>query len=157
MKIQEVRIHKVVVPMKRGAVHSEGVRDPLCAPDPVTGRSADFWAFPKWIVELVADNGLTGLGEPRRGDLYEPLKRQADMLVGKSLVDLPIGNLPLPHGDTYESYIIYEAFEMAWYDLLGRHLGVPVWYLLGGKRTDRVPVDYWMGRCSPGETAERAV
>ena len=155
MKIAEVKIHKVIVPMRPSTVHSPGVDDKLCAPDPFTGRSLNFDEFPKWIIELVADNGLIGLGEPRRGDLYQPLKQYADMIIGKTLAELPIGNLPLPHGDAYESYIIYEAFEMAWLDLLGKYLGVPVWHLLGGKRIDRVPVDYFMGRADPEETARR--
>ncbi|MAE63451.1 MAG: hypothetical protein CMJ18_04195 [Phycisphaeraceae bacterium] len=156
MKIVDVRIHKLIVPMKPRAVHSEGVDDKLCAPDPVTGRSANFWDFPKWIIELVADNGLTGLGEPRRGDLYGPLRRSADLIIGRTLAELPVGDLPLPHGEDYGSYIIYEAFEMAWFDLLGRHLGVPVHHLLGGKRIDAVPIDFWMGRGTPEDTAARA-
>ena len=156
MKIVDVRIHQVIVPMRPGVVHSEGVRDKLCAPDPVSGRSLDFWEFPKWIIEMEADNGLVGLGEPRRGDLYGPLREQADLIVGKRLLDLPVGNLPLPHADDYESYIVYEAYEMAWLDLLGKHLGVPVHHLLGGKKIDRVPVDFWMGRGTPEDTAARA-
>jgi len=156
MHIVDVRIHKVVVPMRPGAVHSEGVEDKLCAPDPVTGRSVNFWEFPKWIVELVSDDGLVGLGEPRRGDLYGPLRAYAEQVVGKTMQELPVGNLPLPHGDDYESYIIYEAYEMAWLDLLGKHLGVPVHHLLGGKRIERVPVDFWMGRGTPEDTARRA-
>lgn len=155
MQIVDVRIHELIVPMKPETVHSDGVDDKLCAPDPVSGRSANFWEFPKWIVELIADNGLVGLGEPRRGDLGGALREQGESLIGKQLIELPPANLPLPHGDDYESYIIYEAFEMAWYDLLGRHLGVPVWHLLGGKRIDRVPIDYWMGRCTPEATAKR--
>ena len=155
MKIVDVKIHKVVVPIKPDTVHSEGVEDKLCAPDPITGRSLNFYEFPKWIIELVADNGLIGLGEPRRGDLYEPLKEYADLIIGKTLLDLPVGNLPLPHGDNYESYYIYEAYEMAWLDLLGKHIGVPVHHLLGGKLIDRVPVDYWMGRANIEDTARR--
>lgn len=156
MKIVDVRIHKIIVPMKPDTVHSPGVEDKLCAPDPVSGRSLNFWEFPKWIIEVVADSGLIGLGEPRRGDLYEPLRQYADLIIGKTLSELPIGNLPLPHTDEYGSYIIYEAFEMAWLDLLGQHLGVPVHHLLGGKQIDRVPVDYWMGRADPEETGRRA-
>ena len=156
MQIVDVRIHKVVVPMRSGAVHSEGVEDKLCAPDPLTGRSLNFWEFPKWIIELVGDNGLVGLGEPRRGDLYAPLCEYAELIIGKTLQELPVGHLPLPHGEDYESYIIYEAYEMAWLDLLGRHLGVPVHHLLGGKKIDRVPVDFWMGRGTPEDTARRA-
>lgn len=156
MKIIDVHIHKVVVPMKPHTVHSPGIEDKLCAPDPVSGRSLNFWEFPKWIIELVADNGLIGLGEPRRGDLKESLQQYADQIIGKTLAELPVGNLPLPHTDQYESYIIYEAFEMAWLDLLGKHIGVPVHHLLGGKQIDRVPVDYWMGRADPEETSRRA-
>lgn len=156
MQIVDVRIHKVVVPMRPGAVHSEGVEDKLCAPDPVTGRSLNFWEFPKWIIELVDDDGRVGLGEPRRGDFYAPLRAYADQIIGKTIQELPVGNLPLPHGDDYESYIIYEAYEMAWLDLLGKHLGVPVHHLLGGKKIDRVPVDFWMGRGTPEDTARRA-
>ena len=155
MKIVDVRIHKLIVPMKPDTVHSPGVEDKLCAPDPVTGRSLNFWEFPKWIIELFADDGTVGLGEPRRGDLYEPLKEYADLIIGKSLAELPLGNLPLPHGDDYESYIIYEAYEMAWLDLLGKRLGVPLHHLLGGKLIDRVPIDYWMGRSNPEESARR--
>ena len=84
MKIPDVRIHKVIVPMKPDTVNSPGVEDKLNKPDPITGRSLNFWEFPKWIIELVADNGVVGLGEPRRGDLYEPLRRQADMIIGKT-------------------------------------------------------------------------
>ena len=155
MRIVDVVIHKLVVPMKPDTVHSSGIKDTLCAPDPVTGRVMNFHEFPKWIIELVADNGIAGLGEPRRGDLYEPLKKYADMIIGKTLTELPVGNLPLPHGDAYESYIIYEAYEMAWLDLLGKHLGVPVHHLLGGKLIDGIPCDYWMGRGTAEETAKR--
>jgi muconate cycloisomerase len=156
MKIVDVQVHQVIVPMRPDTVHSAGVQDKLCAPDPISGRSLNFYEFPKWIIELVADNGLVGLGEPRRGDLGAALREYGEMIRGKSLLELPPGNLPLPHDDDYESYIIYEAYEMAWLDLLGKHLGVPVWHLLGGKRTDRVAIDAWMGRCSPEESARRA-
>jgi len=155
MRISKVWLHQVVVPMRPDTVHSPGVDDKLCAPDPITGRSLNFWEFPKWIVELVADDGTVGLGEPRRGDLQGPLCELAQQLVGKELRDLPVGNLPLPHGDEYESYITYEAFEMAWLDLLGRRWDVPVCHLLGGRRIDRVPIDYWMGRASPEDTSRR--
>lgn len=155
MKIVDVKIHKLVVPMWPDAVNSPGVEDPLCAPDHFSGRVANFWAFPKWIIEMVADNGLVGLGEPPRGDIHEPLTQYAESIVGKSLPELPFANLPLPHGDTYKTYMIYEAFEMAWLDLLGKYLNVPVCWLLGGNKIDRVPVDYFMGRADPEETARR--
>lgn len=149
MFIERVEIIKVVVPMKPDTVHSEGVNDTLCAPDPVSGRVLNFYEFPKWILLLHADNGLVGLGEPRRGDLGSLLRASADRLTGCSVADCPLGNLPIPRD------LVYDGFEMAWYDLLARHLEVPVWHLLGGKRAEQVPVDYWMGRCTPEDTARR--
>src|SRR5207249_1921864 len=89
------------------------------------------------------------LGEPRRGDLDGLLRASGERLVGRSVEECPPGNLPIARD------LVYDGFEMAWYDLLGKYLSVPVWYLLGGKRTERVPVDYWMGRCSPEDTARR--
>ncbi len=157
IKIDRVQIHAVVVPMKPGTVHSQGIEDKLCKADALSGRTANFWEFPKWIIELVADDGTVGLGEPRRGDLGAALQEAAKLIVGKTITDLPIGNLPLPHGATPDSYLIYEAFEMAWFDLLAKHLGVPLWHLLGGKVIDRVPIDFWMGRMDAEETGRRAL
>jgi muconate cycloisomerase len=150
MKIERIDFFQVVVPMRPETVHSAGVDDTLCAPDPVTGRVANFWEFPKWIVRLHADNGLVGLGEPRRGDLGRLLRASADLLTGVSVLDTPPENLPIPRD------LVYDAFEMAWYDLIGKHQGVPVWRLLGGERAQPVPIDYWMGRCTPDDTAKRA-
>lgn len=149
MRIEQIEFIKVVVPMQPDTVHSSGISDPLCAPDPVSGRVANFWEFPKWIILLHADNGLTGLGEPRRGDLEPLLHAAAGRLTGQPLLACPPGNLPIARD------LVYDGFEMAWYDLLGKHLGVPVWHLLGGQRVPRAPVDYWMGRCTPEETAQR--
>lgn len=156
MKIAEVKFHKVIVPMKPDTVHSPGVEDKLCAPDQFSGRSLNFYEFPKWFIELIADDGTVGLGEPRRGDLYPMLKKMADRIIGMSIEELTIGNLPLVDDPETSNDIIYEAFEMAWLDLLGKHLGVPVHHLLGGKVIDRVPVDYWMGRATPEDTGRRA-
>lgn len=150
MHIERIEFIKVIVPMQPDTVHSSGVTDPLCAPDPVSGRVANFWEFPKWIILLHTDNGLTGLGEPRRGDLEPLLQAAAQRLMGQPLLACPPGNLPIARD------LVYDGFEMAWYDLLGKHLGVPVWHLLGGQRVARAPVDYWMGRCTPEETARRA-
>jgi hypothetical protein len=36
VKIVDVRIHKLIVPMKPDTVHSAGVSDRLCGPDLVT-------------------------------------------------------------------------------------------------------------------------
>lgn len=149
MKIERIEFLQVIVPMRPDTVHSEGIDDPLCAPDPVTGRIANFWEFPKWIILLHADNGLTGLGEPRRGDLKPLLDAAATRLTGFRIEDEHPVDLPLPRD------LVYDGFEMAIYDLIGKRRGLPVWRLLGGQEPRPVPVDYWMGRCTPDDAARR--
>ena len=65
MKIVDVIIHKLVVTMKPDTVHSSGIQDTLCAPDPITGRVMNFHEFPKWIIELVADSGAAANVAPK--------------------------------------------------------------------------------------------
>ncbi len=77
-----------MVPMKPDTVHSASTEDKLCATDLVTDRSLNFWDFPKWIIELVADDGTVGLVEPRRSDLHEPLKQYADLILSKTLLEI---------------------------------------------------------------------
>ena len=55
MRLESSDIFKVVVAMLPDTVHSEGVDDPLCSPDPVSGRVPNFWEFPKWVIRLRAE------------------------------------------------------------------------------------------------------
>ena len=123
--------------------------------------AADFDVIPKFIVKVHTDAGIVGLGETHRmggGPDTEAVVRihqAAEALKGKNVLDFNLACLELPvQTDT-------GAFECAFYDILGKAVGWPVWRLLGGLAQRRIPVHYWCGKgLSPEELralAERAV
>ena len=80
------------------------------------------------------------------------------------LQEVPLkGPPPVRPGRDYEALFgdghgnpAYGAFEMALFDLVGRALGVPAHWLLGGAVRDRVPADYWIGQQNPADAARNA-
>jgi D-galactarolactone cycloisomerase len=89
------------------------------------------------LLRLVAADGTVGWGEtyamPGTMPLLESLARG---LVGASLDRA----WPRPAGlDEVGAALALGAIDMAWHDLLGRVLGVPVQVLLGGAVRERVP------------------
>lgn len=135
LRIERVEFFKVVVPMKKGVAVS------LDYPN-LDRRLADFDKYPKFILELHASNGMTGIGETARQVPEESVRANAEFLKGKGLGEIDLGreNLGLPESRTAD------AFEIAVYDLMGKTLGVPVCDLLGGRRQDKVAVSYWTGQ-----------
>ncbi|MVU80299.1 glucarate dehydratase [Nocardia sp. ET3-3] len=112
---------------------------------------------PRLIVELITDAGIVGLGETYGDRAY--LARASEL--SRQLVGVPVGaiNTILGLGRSASALIdatpaasglrgalttdkvrlsVISAFEVAALDALGRHLGVPVHTLLGGKVRDRV-------------------
>ncbi|MFE3188255.1 glucarate dehydratase family protein [Nocardia sp. NPDC059240] len=112
---------------------------------------------PRLIVELVTDGGIVGLGETYGDSAY--LTRAHEL--ARELVGLPVSAINTIGGlGRAESTLIdatpaasglrgalttdkirlsvVSAFEVAAFDALGKHLGVPVHTLLGGKVRDRV-------------------
>ncbi|MFI6498547.1 glucarate dehydratase family protein [Nonomuraea typhae] len=118
------------------------------------------WAL-RTIVEVVAEDGLTGLGETY-GDLghLEKVRECAQALVGmdvhhtnrvysriSSLVGDVVSDL---HGltgmSTKEKSIdrVYSPFEVAFLDIRGKAANVPVCDLLGGRVRDAVPYSAYL-------------
>lgn len=136
IKIDRVETIRVVVPYKPGAVFSEDAIDL----DP-------FWKYhqkgnpeaPKTIVKLHADNGLVGIGETSRGISRESAARNSAYLTGRDILTLDLWDISLGMPDSSSS----DGFEIAIYDLMGKSFGVPVHYLLGGLRQEKVAVSYW--------------
>jgi muconate cycloisomerase len=148
--------------MKPGTAHS-----PAWGP-------AGFDEVPKFILRLHTDTGLEGVGETSRGESEAEVVRWAEHLRGLDPLALNWQDLPAPplradlvdedtpeyparhHEPRFTWDAVYDAVEMAIYDLAGKALGVPVHKLLGGAWRDRVAVDYWCGRMSPADCARRA-
>lgn len=116
------------------------------------------------IVKVVADNGLVGWGEVcPLGPTYQAdhalgaraaLAQMAPGLLGATLTPKTLhremDRLLAGHNAAKA------ALDIAAYDVIGKHLGVPVHDLLGGGATERVPSYYAVGIGSPDETARIA-
>ena len=100
------------------------------------------------FVELETDTGLVGVGEVRPLNKTDSFVAVVGELAGRYVIGsdpfdverlawaierLEYGR-PSEHGQS-----ALAAFDIASWDLIGQHLGVPVWKLLGGRFRDRVP------------------
>ena len=121
------------------------------------------------FVELETDTGLTGVGEIRpvnKTDSFIAVVEElaARYVIGADPFDterlawaierLEYGR-PGEHGQS-----ALAAFDIASFDLIGQHLGVPIWKLLGGRFRDRVPAyanGWYQADLEPARIAELAV
>ncbi|MGA0559664.1 mandelate racemase/muconate lactonizing enzyme family protein [Larkinella sp. VNQ87] len=152
-RIIAIKATEVIVPAKPGSLNSEEVvdKDAVFAQKFLTGeRWTEFANQPKWIIELTLDNGLVGLGETYRSASPEALRAVLHTLVGQDILKLNWRRLPIA------DQRIYEAFESAVLDAVGKMLGVPVYQLLGGAYRNRVDCFGWTGRRTPEEAAQKA-
>lgn len=151
--IHSIKATEVVVPAKPGSLNSEEVidKDAAFAQKFLTGeRWTEFANQPKWILEITLKNGLTGIGETYRSASKELLYEAMQTFVGQDILKLNWRRLPV------NDQRIYEAFETAVLDVVGKLLNVPVAQLLGGAYRDRIDCFGWTGRRTPEEAAQKA-
>jgi len=87
------------------------------------------------VVKVHADNGLVGYGDYEDNPNPVP-KPVIDSLIGRDPFDFIHNNFHL-------------ALGMALYDVMGKHLGVPAYKLMGQKVRDAAPVAAWTRPCPP--------
>ncbi|CAG4989888.1 o-succinylbenzoate synthase [Dyadobacter sp. CECT 9275] len=151
--IHSIRATEVIVPSKPGSLNSDLVldKDTEFAKKFMTGESwTQFASQPKWIIEIKLKNGLTGIGETYRSASRELLWAAMQNFTGKDVLKLNWRRLPVT------DQRIYEAFESAVLDVVGKLLNVPVYQLLGGGYRDRVDCNGWTGRRTPEDAAQKA-
>lgn len=151
--IKTIKATQVVVPAKPGSLNSEEVidKDAAFAQKFLTGeRWTEFANQPKWIIEISLTNGLTGIGETYRSASEELLLEAMKTFVGQDVLKLNWRRLPL------NDQRIYEAFETAVLDVVGKILNVPVAQLLGGIYRNRIDCFGWTGRRTPEDAAQKA-
>lgn len=151
--IHTIKATEVIVPAKPGSLNSEEVidKDAAFAQKFLTGeRWTEFANQPKWIIEITLKNGLTGIGETYRSASKEQLSEAMQTLVGQDVLQLNWRRLPIT------DQRIYEAFETAVLDVVGKILNVSVAQLLGGAYRDRVDCFGWTGRRTPEDAAQKA-
>ncbi|WP_378144656.1 mandelate racemase/muconate lactonizing enzyme family protein [Cnuibacter sp. UC19_7] len=135
MKITEIRLHRMVLPL-----------DPpfLAAWDPHPRRS-----FPATLVEVRTDEGVTGYGS---GDTMSGFEEYEHLFLGtdplRMLEQVRRLESATFHGGRYW------PLEAALWDVVGQVAGLPVSVLFGGAR-DRLPVYASSGELkSPGDRVE---
>ena len=146
LTITRVELFRVMPPLQEGVL--------------AAAAGPDFDKVPKFIIKVHTDSGIIGLVETHRmaGSLgSEPivrLRQAADLLKGRNVLDFNFARLQLPVQTDAQ------AFEAAFYDIVGKAIGWPVYRLLGGLAQPKVLVNYWCGKgLTPAElrhAAERA-
>ena len=87
------------------------------------------------VVKVHTDNGLVGYGDYE--DINQPIPAaELEPLIGRSPFDFAHNNFNM-------------ALGMALYDVMGKHLEVPVYKLLGQKVRDSVSACAWTRPCPP--------
>lgn len=151
--IQSIKATEVVVPAKAGSLNSETVfdEDKQFAKKFLTGESwTEFANQSKWIIEMTLANGVTGVGETYRSAQEAAINNAINQFVGKDILSLNWRRLPV------SDQRIYEAFEMAVLDIVGKLLNCPVHQLLGGAYRDKIECMGWTGRRTPEDAAVKA-
>lgn len=117
------------------------------------------------IVILTAQDGSTGLGEiafawygGAHSLCREVNEAWAPRIAGLEVTEITRLNEILKGLCTFSkrSLLAKAGVEMAAWDLLGKHLGLPVHALLGGKLRDAIPLTGGIRMASPEEMAEEA-
>ncbi|MEV6963522.1 enolase C-terminal domain-like protein [Hamadaea sp. NPDC051192] len=129
MRIADIRATTVTVPLQAPLRHSNG---------------AHWGRFVRTIVEVETDTGLIGLGElGGGGESAEAAIRGLNAyLKGHDPFQLEALRFAItnPTASLYNNRTqLHAAIEFACLDVIGQHLGVPVYDLLGGKLRDQVP------------------
>ena len=150
MRINRINLYTTQLPIKGGAYKM---------------ASADVHSLDSTLVEVVTDDGLTGWGETCPvGPIYQPhhalgaraaIAEIAPGLIGEQTHSVRYLAKRMDERLNGHNYA-KAAFDIAFLDLIGQRLGVPVSTLLGGALTDRVPSYYSTIVGSPDETARIA-
>jgi len=152
--------------MKIDRIEVFAIRAPRKEPVRAGNLSSPVTASEFGVLRILADDGCEGLGEisitsPRIGFSLCHAARHlvAPQLIGMDPLALPkalrvidralMGELSAPY--------LRAAIEMAFLDLAGRSLNLPVYQLLGGKARECVPLAWGIYQKSPHEMAEDAV
>lgn len=143
MKITHVETFTVKVPTHTLSWHS-----------PEYGPTG--WDEPPVVLfKLHTDAGIYGVGEAVRGNSVESVLAYAQGFIGKNPLDINLQALPI--GDFFDRAPgIYQAFEMAIFDLVGKIKDMPAYKLLGGAYRDRVLVSLCSGQMTPKDAAAKA-
>jgi muconate cycloisomerase len=152
MRVTRVEIDQVVVPARPDSVNSPELDKPLHML-PHAGKtpwSVQFDQIPKLLLRLHTDEGTVGLGECYRGVALTAVQEISRSLIGCDLAAANLQALPLPAGR------LYDGFETAILDAVGRLRNMSIAEMLGGRYRERVSCGYWTGHRTTADAARKA-
>jgi glucarate dehydratase len=153
--------------MKIRTIRATPVNIPLRAPYRFSYGSTG--SLTKTIIELVTEDGVTGLGECADGDRAADVDRMAGRLLGLDLRDTGLAARACVPGMCYTPWDsvtahrrVFAGIEMAMWDARARTEGQPLHRLLGGAvRHDIALTEYFgyrlPGTAEPGEDSPLAI
>lgn len=119
-------------------------------------------AFTNLLVRIHDEDGRVGLGECIVGSLLGSvdeaegvLRGWSTVLVGREAADIESILRQLQDSDLKDLGPL-ASVDMALWDLAGKSIGRPVYDLLGGALTRRMPVDFSLGQATPSAMADQA-
>ena len=124
-----------------------------------------FQVPPRWLfVKITTDTGIVGWGEPvvegKAATVQTAVEEMGDFLIGKDPGNIEDLWQTLYRGGFYRGGPILTSaisgIEQALWDIKGKHLGVPIYELLGGPVRDKIKVYAWIGGDDPSEVATAA-
>lgn len=137
LRIEGAKLTRLAVPL----------RFPYISSQVPSGRDTIY----RTIVRLYGSDGQIGIGEtvgaPTNFGVCASL---CEGLIGADAFDInrrrrAFSPLPFSNMDGRNGWIAYGGVEAACFDLIGRHLDVPLFELLGGRHTERVRAAALMG------------
>ncbi|MEM2905417.1 MAG: mandelate racemase/muconate lactonizing enzyme family protein [Candidatus Bathyarchaeia archaeon] len=92
------------------------------------------------IVQVVTDDGLTGIGEIQGGDLAAKMRveQMKPRFIGQDPFDVDLFTRRQPWGLGWPEGRVLAAVNTACWDLMGKATGRPVYQLLGGGHAERI-------------------
>lgn len=126
MKIVDMRVRTVAIPMNSMLRHNTGVHPGYLM---------------RTVLELITDEGVVGLGEVGGGDQRGALLKLKPRIIGLDPFHIETIKLKVLRSIYYLSNSrLYGAIEMACLDIQGKVLNRPLCDLLGGAVRDRIPM-----------------
>jgi glucarate dehydratase len=148
MKIREIRATPVNIPLRAPYRFSYG----------------SVGSLTKTVIQLVTEDGVTGLGECADGDRSADVAAMASRLIGSDIRDVAGAAARCVPGMAYTPWDnvtahrrVFAGIEIAMWDALGKTLGAPLCLLLGGAVRRRIGLTEYFsyrlpGKDDPGES-----
>jgi len=137
LRIEGARLSRLAVPL----------RYPYISSQVKTGRDTIY----RTIIRLYGSDGRIGIGETVGAPAnFAICCALCEGLIGADAFDInrrrrAFSPLPFSNMDGRNGWMAYGGVEAACFDLIGRHLDLPLFELLGGRHTDRVRTAALMG------------